>query len=290
MGKKNLSDINITDNPQVKNLIKLALGEDLGDIGDITTDALIANSAFCHADIIAKSAGILAGLPLCEAVFNLIDARVDIRPVLNEGASFARGDRLVEVNGSTKAIMAGERLVLNFLQHLSGIATLTSQYVEECRGAKAQIFDTRKTLPGLRAVEKYAVTIGGGHNHRYGLYDAILIKDNHLALAENIGTAVAMAKKRGLVEVEVEDLIQLDEALAAGADIILLDNMGIKMLREAVILSGGRAILEASGGVTLKTVRSIAETGVDRISVGVITQGAKPLDIALNVAEVSGSS
>lgn len=290
MGKKNLPDPNIADNPQVKRLIKLALEEDLDDSGDITTASVIESPLFCRAEIIAKSQGILAGLPICEAVFKLIDGNIDMQPNLNEGGAFNIGERLVEVSGDISTIMAGERLALNFLQHLSGIATLTSQYVKLCRGEPARIFDTRKTLPGLRAVEKYAVTVGGGYNHRFGLFDAILIKDNHLAVAKSINAAVARAKKSGTVEVEVEELSQINAALSAGADIILLDNMDIGMIKKAVQQVNGRAVLEASGGVTLKNTRAIAKTGVDRISVGAITQGAKPLDIALNVIEVSGSS
>jgi len=292
MGKKNLWDLNIAAHPQVKKLILLALQEDLGEAGDITSDSIIESSSFCRAEIIAKSTGILAGLPICEAVFKLIDDKVNVRPAINEGGAFKTGDRLIEVSGATSAIMAGERLALNFLQHLSGIATLTGQYVNECRGTKARIFDTRKTLPGLRLVEKYAVTVGGGYNHRFGLYDAVLIKDNHLAVAKSINGAVAKAKKRAPVEVEVEveDLKQMSEALAADADIILLDNMDVKMMKKAVRLASGRAVLEASGGITLENAHVVAATGVDRISVGAITQGAKPLDIALNVIEVSGST
>lgn len=275
--------IDIVSNPLLKQLIDLAVQEDLGAAGDITTKAVIKEPSFCRASILAKSVGILAGTPICRAVFNAIDSRVKLHSLMKDGDTFVEGDSLLEISGPTVSILAGERIALNFMQHLSGIATLTRRYVEIVKGTGALIYDTRKTLPGLRAAEKYAVLIGGGCNHRFGLYDAVLIKDNHLSVSSGIAGAVSAAKKEGIVEVEVENLGQLDEALQAGADIILLDNMDVNAIRAAVERAGGRAILEASGGITLDNVKSIAETGVDRISIGALTHSAPPADIALEI-------
>lgn len=280
-------EADITTNPLLKKLIDLALGEDLGEVGDITTKAVIPEPSFCRSQIKANSEGILAGGPICPMVYEALDPRISVSFFKNDGEEVAPGDALIGLSGSTAAILTGERIALNFLQHLSGIATFCRQFVEQVEGTGVLVYDTRKTLPGLRIAEKYAVRVGGGFNHRFGLFDGILIKDNHLSVAHNLQKAVEAAKKEGLVEVEVEDLKQLDEALQAGADIILLDNMDIETLKRAVDRTARRAVLEASGGIKLENVRAIAETGVDRISIGAITQEAKPLDMALDIISIS---
>lgn len=280
----------ITENPLVKKIIALALAEDLGDRGDITTAALIGPEIRCRAAIVAKSDGILAGVPICDMVFKALDNDIKVSPRLPEGARFTSGDTLIDITGPAGAVLSGERCALNFLQHLCGISTLTARFVEAVSGTSAKIYDTRKTLPGLRILEKYAVLTGGGFNHRNGLYDAILIKDNHLVVAGGVEVAVSSAKPLGSVEVEVEELYQLDEAIAAGAEIILLDNMDIETLRLAVERGAGRVVLEASGGITLENVRAVAETGVNRISVGAITQAAPPLDLSLDFSSAGQGS
>ncbi|HXG12306.1 MAG TPA: carboxylating nicotinate-nucleotide diphosphorylase [Gemmataceae bacterium] len=277
-------------------LIELALEEDLGTGGDLTSQAVIPEPLEGAAVIVARSPGVLAGLPAAELVFRAIDPRVRFLPRMADGSRVEAGSRLATLAGPMRAILAGERTALNFLQHLSGIATLTRRYVDALAGLPCQILDTRKTLPGWRRLAKYAVRCGGGHNHRMGLHDGILIKDNHLAalkdqprpLAHALQTALERAGPAVPVEVEVDNLDQLDEALAvAGPKIILLDNMSLEELREAVrrrnqARDSGGVLLEASGGVTLETVRAIAETGVDRISVGALTHSAPALDIALD--------
>jgi nicotinate-nucleotide pyrophosphorylase (carboxylating) len=277
-------------------LIELALEEDLGTGGDLTSQAVIPEPLEGAAVVVARSPGVLAGLPAAELVFRAIDPRVRFLPRMADGSRVEAGSRLATLAGPMRAILAGERTALNFLQHLSGIATLTRRYVDALAGLPCQILDTRKTLPGWRRLAKYAVRCGGGHNHRMGLHDGILIKDNHLAalkdqprpLAHALQTALERAGPAVPVEVEVDNLDQLDEALAvAGPKIILLDNMSLEELREAVrrrnqARDSGGVLLEASGGVTLETVRAIAETGVDRISVGALTHSAPALDIALD--------
>jgi nicotinate-nucleotide pyrophosphorylase (carboxylating) len=274
-------------------LIDLSLREDLGEAGDLTTLAFIPAAQTGSATFVARATGVVAGLPAAALVYRTLDANASFKPLVADGARVERGTKLATISGPMRTILIGERTALNFLQRLSGVATKTRQFVDRVAGLKVKILDTRKTTPGWRLLEKYAVKMGGGTNHRVGLYDAVLIKDNHLAaLAGNsdpIGAAVKAARDkvgRGIpVEVEVESYEQLDRALACGPDIILLDNMSLDMLRECVRRrdSAGSSIpLEASGGVNLDTVRAVAETGVDRISVGALTHSATALDIALD--------
>ncbi len=273
-------------------LIDLALAEDLGDRGDVTSKAVIPKDLQGSAVFLAKAAGVVAGLPAAELVLKTVDARLRVAMLKRDGERVAPRDRLATVAGPMRSMLAAERTALNFLQHLSGVATLTRRYVGEIAGYSAKILDTRKTLPGWRLLEKYAVRCGGGHNHRMGLNDGILIKDNHLAALHTeqnpLATAIlaAQEKQPGLpVEVEVDSLTQLAPALACGPAIVLLDNMTLEQMREAVRIRNERAptvLLEASGGVHLQTVRAIAETGVDRISIGALTHSAPALDIALD--------
>ena len=256
------------------------LAEDVGE-GDLTSLTVVDEDATCSARILAKEAGVLCGLPVAADVFDRLGATLE--PLAADGDSVQPGP-VAQVDGPAWSVLAGERLALNVLGRLSGIATLTRRYVDAVEGTGAVILDTRKTTPGLRALEKHAVACGGGRNHRLGLYDGILIKDNHLRLAGSLGAAVERAKTAGVpVEVECDTLDQVHNALAAQADSILLDNMSSAELREAVELAGGRVRLEASGGVTLETVRAIAETGVDFISVGALTHSARSLDVSMEV-------
>jgi nicotinate-nucleotide pyrophosphorylase (carboxylating) len=260
------------------------LAEDIGD-GDLTGDAVVDADARCAASLLLKEPGVLSGLAVSEAVFRELDAGVTFEPRCADGDVVEPGE-LARVEGRARAILAGERLSLNLLARLSGVATITRRYVEAVAGTGAAILDTRKTTPGLRALEKEAVRHGGGTNHRRGLYDGVLVKENHIRLAGGIGEAVARARSAGLpveVEVEVETLAELDEALAAGAERILLDNMGVPDLLQAVAIVRGRAELEASGGITLANVRAVAETGVDYISIGALTHSARALDVSLEV-------
>lgn len=276
-----------------RGLIGLALEEDLGSAGDVTSKALISEQTTGQAVFVARTEGVNAGLPAAEQVFAALASTVEFRPLLRDGAMVQRGDRLATVTGQMWGILAGERTALNFLQHLSGIATLTRRHVDAIAGFPCRILDTRKTTPGWRLLEKYAVRMGGGHNHRMGLHDGVLIKDNHLAAlsrhADPIALAVQAARSRWgsnmLIEVEVDNLTQFDAALACLPEIILLDNMNLDDLREACRRRTQLApdtLLEASGGVTLQTVRAIAQTGVDRISIGALTHSAPALDIALD--------
>ena len=262
------------------------LREDLGQ-GDLTSLLVVPEDIEGEAVILAKEGGVLAGLWVAERVFALADPRTAFAPLVAEGARGAEGTEGARVRGPLRGILAGERLALNLLQRLSGIATLTRAYVEALAGTKAQILDTRKTTPGLRALEKYAVRVGGGRNHRYGLFDGILIKENHVRAAGGVGEAVRRAKARAphylKVEVEVRDLAELEEALEAGADLILLDNFPLEALREAVRRVGGRVPLEASGNMTLERAKAAAEAGVDYVSVGALTHSAKALDLSLLV-------
>jgi len=285
---KNVGELDIA---ALQPLIRMALDEDIGS-GDVTSKSVIPAGARAQGRLVAKEDGVIAGLKLVPAVYALIDSGVIVRPLSDDGDRVHRGSILAEVEGPAIPILTGERIALNFLQRLSGVATLTSRYVEAVRGTRARILDTRKTTPGMRRAEKYAVRMGGGTNHRHGLYDLVLIKDNHLELAggEAIGEAVSRARQNaptGLrVEVETENLRQVEEALDAKADIIMLDNMAIEMMTEAVrlIRRAEHAVeIEASGGITLDSVRSIAQTGVDFISVGGLTHSAPALDISLDV-------
>jgi nicotinate-nucleotide pyrophosphorylase (carboxylating) len=275
-----------------RRLIDLALEEDLGTAGDLTSQAVIPAERTGQAAFVARKPGMLAGLPAAELVCAAVDGRLTFTPLQPDGVSVNPGDRLATVAGPLRALLAAERTALNFLQRLSGVATRTRLYVEAVAGTRAVILDTRKTTPGWRLLEKYAVRQGGGQNHRVGLYDGILIKDNHLAglggpgaVARAVHAARAAAGNTVPLELEVDGLDQLDAALGCGPDIVLLDNFPLDRLREAVRrrdAAAPRVLLEASGGVNLTTVRGIAETGVDRISVGDLTHSAPALDIALD--------
>ncbi len=270
--------------------VERALAEDLG-WGDVTTESLIPPDLRAEGRIVAREAGVVAGLPVVELVFATLDPQVQVEPCLDEGARIEAGAVVCRLRGPARSLLTGERTALNFLQRLSGIATLTARMVAAVQGLPVRIVDTRKTTPGLRALEKYAVRVGGGHNHRQNLSDGVLIKDNHLAAlagcGQGLAEAVRLARERAphtlRVEVECETLDQVRAALAAGADIILLDNMPLPLLREAVRLIQGRALVEASGGITLETVRAVAETGVDLISVGALTHAARALDFSLEL-------
>ncbi|RAP27217.1 Quinolinate phosphoribosyltransferase [Brevibacillus laterosporus] len=262
------------------------LFEDVGH-GDITTMTTISADEKGLGILYAKESGIIAGLDIAEQVFHTVDHELDFQIRVSEGSQVKKGDVIAEVAGSVQAILVGERLALNLLQRLSGIATRTQLFVNEIKHTKARVVDTRKTTPGLRLLEKYAVRVGGGHNHRFALYDAVMIKDNHSKGAGGIKEAVMKAREAiphtMKIEVEAESLEQVHEALSAGADIIMLDNMSCEMMREAVQIIQGKAIIEASGGVTLETVSAIAETGVDVISVGGLTHSVTSLDISLDL-------
>ena len=262
--------------------VRAWLAEDLGG-GDVTSLALVPADARCTAEILLKEPGVVCGLDVVRTVFLELDPELAWDPRRRDGETAEPG-RLVSMAGRARAVLAGERLALNLLGRMSGIATLTRRFVDAVEGTGATILDTRKTTPGLRALEKAAVRCGGGTNHRLGLYDGILIKDNHLRFAGGVGTAVARAQGAGVpVEVECDTLAQVREALDAGADRILLDNMAPARLAEAVALVGRRVPLEASGGVTLENVRAIGGTGVDFISIGALTHAARSLDVSLEI-------
>jgi nicotinate-nucleotide pyrophosphorylase (carboxylating) len=277
-----------------RRLIELAVAEDLGARGDVTSQATIPAALAGQAVFRARAVGVLAGLPAAELVIRQIDGHLRFEALRRDGSSLAVGDTIAKVSGPMRSILAAERIALNFLQHLSGIATLTRRFVDAVRGCPVKILDTRKTLPGWRLLAKYAVRCGGGHNHRLGLHDGILVKDNHLAALPNpdrslkIEEAVHLAKSHCAdvpVEIEVDSLEQLDAALGCQPAIILCDNMPAEMLREAVRrrnLAAPSVQLEASGGITLANVRAIAESGVERISIGALTHSAPALDIALD--------
>ncbi|HET7290536.1 MAG TPA: carboxylating nicotinate-nucleotide diphosphorylase [Thermodesulfobacteriota bacterium] len=269
---------------RVDRIIEYALREDLGD-GDVTTNSLATEKEDSKAVIRAKAKGVIAGLPIAKRVFQKLDPTVVCVDNISDGENIKPGDILSEINGGTRAILSGERLALNILQRLSGIATLTSKYVKAVEGLPVKILDTRKTAPGLRILDKYAVSVGGGFNHRFGLFDGVLIKDNHIAIAGGISEAVAVIRKRYKqkykIEIETTDMDQVKEALIAGADIIMLDNMNPEQMRKAVRLIDRNALVEASGGITLRNVRDVAETGVNFISVGALTHSAPALDIGL---------
>ena len=271
----------------VIDLIHRALEEDIGP-GDITTSLLIPDENESRALYIAKGNFVLAGLPFSREVFQILDPSISFKMFYNEGVNVIKGDVIAEVHGKTRAVLSGERVSLNILQRLSGIATLTSMYVHKIKGLKAKIVDTRKTTPCQRFMEKYAVRIGGGGNHRFGLFDGILIKDNHIEAVGSIKEAVKLTKSSyylAKIEVEVENLYDLKEAIKAGADIVMLDNMSVSDIKEAVKISNGRVLLEASGGVKLENVRDIAEAGVDLISVGALTHSAVAVDISLKIVK-----
>jgi nicotinate-nucleotide pyrophosphorylase (carboxylating) len=270
----------------VARAVEQALAEDLGTRGDVTTDATVSADATATATFGARRDGVLSGLAVAEAAFHAVDARVAFAPLAADGDSVNAGAVVARVKGPARALLTAERVALNFLCHMSGIATLTRRYVDAVAGTRARIVDTRKTTPGLRAFEKYAVRCGGGFNHRSGLHDAILIKDNHIVAAGGVARAITAARAHAghmvKIEVEVGDLDELAAALKHPIDAVLLDNMDVTVLRQAVEMVGGRVLTEASGGVNLDTVRAIAETGVDLISVGALTHSAPILDLGLD--------
>jgi nicotinate-nucleotide pyrophosphorylase (carboxylating) len=272
----------------IERAVRTAFAEDLGEAGDITSQATIGPAATAVARINARDAGVICGLDCAIAAFSLIGPGLETQAFVADGATVGRGDAILEVRGNARNLLAAERTALNFLTHLSGIATLTRSFVLQAEGTDAHICCTRKTTPGLRALEKYAVRCGGGHNHRFGLSDAILIKDNHIAVAGSVTEAVAAAKGFAghlvAIEVEVDTLGQLEEALATGVNAILLDNMNEDTLARAVAITAGRAKLEASGNVTLERVAAIARTGVDYISSSRITCASTPLDLGLDIS------
>lgn len=268
----------------IDRLIKHALLEDI-HTGDITTLAVVPGERPASARLIAKEPLVLAGIATAARVFTLLDPTIRFSPKLSDGERAAAGTVLAKINGEAAQLLMGERVSLNLLQRMSGIATLTASFVDAIAGTKARIVDTRKTTPGLRQLEKYAVRVGGGINHRTGLYDGVLIKENHITAAGGITEAIRRARAyiphTLKIEIETETLLQVDEALAAGADIIMLDNMSLDEMYSAVITIAGRALVEASGGVNLERVRKIAETGVDIISVGALTHSPKSMDISM---------
>jgi nicotinate-nucleotide pyrophosphorylase (carboxylating) len=263
-----------------------ALSEDLGPTGDITSDSVIPKDSTSRGVFVARSAGVIAGLEVAAYVFEALDPAVLFDPLLEDGDRVPQSGHIAVVTGPSRSVLSGERTALNLLGRMSGVATATAGLVDAVAGTGARISDTRKTMPGLRALDKYAVRVGGGMNHRFGLYDAVLIKDNHLAAVPDMATAVKAARAAVspgvMIEVEVTTLDQLEELLETDADRVLLDNMGPEMLRQAVEMVAGRITTEASGGVTMENVRLIAETGVDIISVGWITHSAPQLDVALD--------
>lgn len=270
----------------IEPLVRAALLEDLGRAGDLTSDAIAPADLTANASLVARDAGIVAGLDLVRHAFRLIDERVEIEFRHHDGDTISPGDSIAEIRGPARAILTAERTALNFLCRLSGIASATASIVAAVAGTKARIICIRKTTPGLRAVEKYAIRAGGGANHRFGLDDAVLIKDNHIAIAGSVTTAIERARKSVghlvKIEVEVDTLLQLKEALAVGVDAVLLDNMTTDQLRQAVELTAGRAVTEASGRVTLETAPAIAATGVDLISIGWLTHSSRALDIGVD--------
>ena len=270
----------------IEPIVRAALAEDLGRAGDVTSAACIAPDAVLTVAFAARQTGVVSGLACARRALAALDPRIAFETIAADGDALQAGTVLATATGNARAILSAERVALNLLGHLSGVASLTAAYVREVAGTRARIADTRKTTPGLRALEKYAVRCGGGMNHRFGLDDAILIKDNHVAAAGGVAAALTRAKAAAphlmKIEVEVDGLDQLREALPLGPDVIMLDNFSLKDLRAAVAIVAGRVTLEASGGVNLSTVRAIAETGVDVISVGALTHSAPVLDSGLD--------
>ncbi len=275
------------DLEKLRQIIDIALAEDVGS-GDITSTLVIDENATLRADFVTREQCVVAGIPVLEEIFVTAGDLVRCDPRVIEGSEVKPGAVIFSVSGSARTILTYERVALNLLQRMCGVATITRKFAKEVQHTKAKILDTRKTTPGLRVLEKYAVWIGGGKNHRFGLYDGVLIKDNHIAMVGDISKAVELARfsaPEGLkVEVECDTLEQVEKAITAGADIILLDNMNNETLKKAVAMNNGRCLLEASGGVRLETVRGIAETGVDYVSVGAITHSAPNIDIGLDTS------
>ena len=281
-----MSTIPLSD--ETDRFIEYLIAEDAAD-HDITTKSVVDKNMECNAVIEAKEKGVLCGINFAEKVFRHIDSSILITKISQDGTEISKGDIILDLKGKASVILAGERIALNLIQHLSGISTLTAQFVNSVKSTKAVITDTRKTLPGMRRFQKYAVTMGGGHNHRMNLADGILIKDNHIKFNEINGLSISDVVKKSRansdmslrIEVEVDNLDQFREVICEGPDIILLDNMDVETMKMAVKLNNHKVLLEASGGVTLKNVKAIAETGVDLISVGALTHSAKALDMSL---------
>ncbi len=275
--------------PGLDDLIRRSLQEDMG-YGDITTLSVVPAEQYSEGVLVAKADGIIAGLAVVRAVFAQLDPEAIFTVFLEDGSPVSVGSQIARVTGRSRALLSAERTALNFLQRLSGIATQTHQLTQLIKDYPAQLVDTRKTTPGLRVLEKYAVSCGGGRNHRFGLYDGVMIKDNHIIAAGGISQAVAMARANVphtlKIEVEVENLVQLKEALEAGADIIMLDNMSPAVMREAVAMVGGQVLLEASGGIKAANLVEIAQTGVDFISMGALTHSAVSLDISFDLYQL----
>ncbi|SFI95627.1 carboxylating nicotinate-nucleotide diphosphorylase [Thermoflavimicrobium dichotomicum] len=270
---------------QVKRIIREALNEDIG-AGDLTTDALVPEGHRSSALFLAKQPGVIAGLPVIRLVFQELDPASELTCLVQEGEEVEKGTAIARITGSTRAILTGERVALNLIQRMSGIATITRQLVKKLEGLHCRVLDTRKTTPGLRILEKYAVRVGGGTNHRFGLSHGVMLKDNHIAMAGSLSRAVELVRKHVghmvQIEVEADTLEQVKEALTLDIDAILLDNMDVETLKQAVQLINGKVWTEASGGITPETVREIAETGVDAVSLGWLTHSVKALDIGLD--------
>ena len=268
----------------VDDIIKRAICEDINYL-DLATDLLTDETSVTSAEFVSKDEGVLCGIDVCLRVFELLDDSITVKKFMNDGSRVKKGDIIAEISGKTSTILKGERTSLNLIQHMSGIATMTSKYAEACKGTSASIAETRKTLPGLRALEKYAVMTGGGRNHRFNLSDAAMIKDNHVDACGGITAAVTKLRSKmghmNKIEVEVRDLEEFLEAVESGADVVMLDNMTPAQMTECVTAGAGRVLLEASGNITLDNVRETAMTGVDIISVGALTHSAKAFDISL---------
>jgi len=274
---------------EIESAVTHALAEDLGRAGDVTSISTIPENLQGRAVIVAREAGVMSGLPIVAAAFRRLSPEIEIAPHARDGAPVQRGATLMTISGNARAILGAERVALNFLGHLSGIATATAAFVARVSHTQARIICTRKTTPGLRALEKYAVRCGGGYNHRFGLDDAILIKDNHIAVAGGIEAVLRRAKKAAghlvKIEIEVDSLDQLEQVHDVGlADVVLIDNFDLDSMRKAVAMADGRVVVEASGGITLASVAAIAETGVDYLSSGALTHSVRNLDVGLDIA------
>ncbi len=269
---------------EIERIVRTALAEDIG-LGDVTTEVTIARDSTVRAELVAKEDFTLAGIDVAEVAFHMLDHDVRFEKIFVDGQSVRKGEVIAWLKGKASILLQGERVALNLLQRMSGIASLTAQYVAEVKGTSAKIVDTRKTVPGLRALDKYSVRMGGGRNHRIGLFDGVLIKENHITAAGGISAAIGSAKEKLphtlKIEVETQTMAEVEEALQAGADIIMLDNMSLAEMSQGVELIAGRALVEASGGVSLERVRDIADTGVDIISVGALTHSVSAADISM---------
>jgi len=269
---------------EIERIVRTALAEDIG-LGDVTTEVTIARDSTVRAELVAKEDFTLAGIDVAEVAFHMLDHDVRFEKIFVDGQSVRKGEVIAWLKGKASILLQGERVALNLLQRMSGIASLTAQYVAEVKGTSAKIVDTRKTVPGLRALDKYSVRMGGGRNHRIGLFDGVLIKENHITAAGGISAAIGSAKEKLphtlKIEVETQTMAEVEEALQAGADIIMLDNMSLAEMSQGVELIAGRPLVEASGGVSLERVRDIADTGVDIISVGALTHSVSAADISM---------